>query len=132
VGKFERNTVSLCETFYIFKPELMRVHLLKEQSIEDYITINNQCRIPFKQWQFRVKSADWAMPSDILQTFNDADLLGKGSRKIVFNIGGNKYRMVCQYNFGRKKVHLYINWIGTHNEYTRLCSTGDQYKIDNF
>ena len=110
----------------------MRVHLLKKQSIEDYIAINNQSRIPLKQWLSKVKRADWEKPSDMILTFNDADLLGKSSKRIVFNIGGNKYRMVCQYYFGRKKVHLFISWIGTHNEYTKLCSAGFQYMINKY
>ncbi|MEN8202956.1 MAG: type II toxin-antitoxin system HigB family toxin [Bacteroidota bacterium] len=110
----------------------MRVHLLKKQSIEEYIAINNQSRIALIRWLSQIKSADWEKPSDMILTFSDADLLGRRSKRIVFNIGGNKYRMVCQYNFGRKEVHLFINWIGAHNEYTRLCSRGDQYKIDNY
>ena len=70
----------------IFKSYLMRVHLLKKQSIEDYIAINNQSRIPLKQWLSKVKRADWEKPSDMILTFNDADLLGKSSKRIVFNI----------------------------------------------
>jgi mRNA interferase HigB len=124
--------VSLCETYCIFKSELMKVRLLTKQSIEDYIVANNQSRSPMNQWLFRLKGADWSKPSDIILTFNDADLLGKGSKRIVFNIGGNKYRMVCKYQFGRKKVHLYIKWIGTHNEYSRLCSAENQYTINNY
>jgi len=108
----------------------MRVRLLKKQSIQDYIAINSQSRTPFLHWLSKVKSVDWERPSDMIKTFNDADLLGKSSKRIVFNIGGNKYRMICKYYFGRKKVHIYINWIGTHNEYTRLCSDGSQYKIN--
>jgi mRNA interferase HigB len=110
----------------------MRVRILKKQSIEDYIAINHQSEIAFKQWLYQVKRADWGKPSDILLSFSNADLLGKSSKRIVFNIGGNKYRMICQYYFGRKKVHVFINWIGTHNEYTRLCSAGLQYKINNY
>ncbi|WP_394367549.1 type II toxin-antitoxin system HigB family toxin [Mangrovibacterium lignilyticum] len=34
----------------------------------------------------------------------------KGSNRVVFNIGGNKYRVICQYYFGRQKVHLFIKW----------------------
>ncbi|RYF91432.1 MAG: type II toxin-antitoxin system HigB family toxin, partial [Chitinophagaceae bacterium] len=55
--------------------------------------------------------------------------LGNGSGRVVFDIGGNKYRMICKYAFGDKQVHLFICWIGTHAAYTQLCKKGQQYNI---
>jgi mRNA interferase HigB len=77
-----------------------------------------------------LKQVDWNEPKDIVSTYHKADILGKGSNRIVFNIGGNKYRMICKYHFGLKKVHLFIKWIGTHAEYTKLCNEQKQYKIN--
>jgi mRNA interferase HigB len=37
--------------------------------------------------------------------------------------------MICKYNFGETKVHLFIKWIGTHADYTKLCKEGEQYFI---
>jgi len=73
---------------------------------------------------------DWNEPKDIISTFNSADLLGKNSDRVVFNIGGNNYRLICKYHFGNMKVHLFIKWIGTHAEYTKLCNDGKQFDID--
>lgn len=64
-----------------------------------------------------------------MKTFGAADLLGNGSDRVVFNIAGNNYRMICKYHFGVSKVHLYVKWIGTHTEYTELCNDNDQYVI---
>jgi len=61
-----------------------------------------------------------------------ADLLGKGSNRVVFDIGGNNYRMICKYWFGRTKAHLYIKWLGTHAEYDALCSENKQYSAENY
>lgn len=79
-----------------------------------------------------MKHADWEEPDDIKATFRSADLLGNGSNRIVFNIRGNSYRMICKYHFGITKVHLYIKWIGTHAEYTKLCDKNEQYIVDAF
>ena len=76
--------------------------------------------------------ADWDNPKDIIATFNSADILGKGSDRVVFNIGGNKYRIICKYFFGEQKVHLFIKWIGTHADYTKLCKKGEQFLIDDY
>jgi len=77
-----------------------------------------------------LKKSDWVLPNDIIDTFGSADLLGNGSNRVVFDIGGNNYRMICKYHFGASKVHLFINWIGTHAEYTQLCDRKEQYTIN--
>ena len=75
---------------------------------------------------------DWAQPGDIPKTFGSADLLGNGSDRVVFDIAGNNYRMICKYHFGVTSVHLYIKWIGTHAEYTKLCDDNKQYTVNNY
>ena len=71
-------------------------------------------------------------PLDILETFGAGDLLGRGSNRVVFDIGGNNYRMICKYAFGERQVHLFICWIGTHAEYDKLCAGREQYTITNY
>ncbi|MEQ8520493.1 MAG: type II toxin-antitoxin system HigB family toxin [Cytophagales bacterium] len=110
----------------------MKVRLIKKQSIENYIETNNQSLAGFESWFNIMKNADWINPLDIIKSFNSADILGNGTNRVVFNIGGNKYRMICEYFFGFKKVHLYVTWIGTHAEYTELCRQGRQYKINDY
>lgn len=108
----------------------MKIHLIKKQTIEKYVNTNVQSKTAFTKWLSIVKWADWKEPNDIISTFNSADILGEGSNRVVFNIGGNKYRMICGYHFGKEKVHLFIKWIGTHSEYTKLCDEGKQYNIN--
>ena len=110
----------------------MRVHLIKKQSIEDYVQKNARSRASFEIWLSIIKRVDWKEPNEIILTFNSSDILGKGSDRVVFNIGGNNYRMICKYHFGETKVHLFIKWIGTHAEYTKLCNDGKQYEINIF
>lgn len=105
----------------------MKVHLIKRQSIEGYVSKNGQSKVAFEIWLSIIKRAEWNKPQDIITTFNGADILGNSSQKVVFNIGGNKYRMICKYYFGKAKVHLFVNWIGTHAAYTKLCNDGKQY-----
>lgn len=107
----------------------MKAHLIKKQAIEDYVKKNAQSRASFKIWLSILKRIVWNEPNDILATFNSADILGNGSERVVFNIGGNKYRMICRYHFGTIKVHLFIKWIGTHAEYTKLCNERKQYEV---
>jgi mRNA interferase HigB len=108
----------------------MRVHLIKKQSIEDYVSENAQSRVAFVNWLSIIKRVEWDKPHDMITTFNSADILGNGSERVVFNVGGNKYRMICKYYFGETKVHLFVNWIGTHAAYTKLCNEGKQYTVN--
>lgn len=110
----------------------MKVHLIKVQSIERFALTNVQSKKSFETWLSIVKRADWNTPQDIVKTFNSADILGKSSNRVVFNISGNKYRIICQYYFGKQKVHLFVKWIGTHDLYTKLCDNAEQYSADSF
>jgi mRNA interferase HigB len=86
----------------------------------------------FTGWLAKVKFADWNNPEDIQHTFPSTDLLGKGSGRAVFDICGNRYRMICKYAFGDRRVHLFICWIGTHAEYDKLCRNNEQYIVSNY
>jgi mRNA interferase HigB len=67
----------------------MRVHLIKKQTIEDYIVGHAPGKNSFEIWLTGIKYTDWEKPEDIRQTFGSADLLGNRSNRAVFNIGGN-------------------------------------------
>lgn len=108
----------------------MQVHLIKKQTLEDYAQSNDRSRSSFVIWLNTIKLADWNKASDIQDTFGSADLLGNGTSGVVFNIGGNNYRVICKYGFGKKKVHLFVCWIGTHAEYSKLCKDEKQYSVN--
>ena len=108
----------------------MQVHLIKRASIEQFCIQNAQSRISFEAWLTKLKFANWQLPIHMQMTFPKTDLLGNGSNRAVFDIGGNKYRMIVQYVFGTKQVHLFICWIGTHAAYDKLCKLGEQYSVN--
>ena len=108
----------------------MKVRLIKRKSIEDFVLQNARSRGSFRLWLTILKHVDWIEPGYIADSFGSADLLGNGSDRVVFDIAGNHYRVICKYHFGRTKVHLYIKWIGTHAEYSKLCRDNKQYTIN--
>jgi len=108
----------------------MKIRLVRINTIETYALNHARSRSSFGLWLKLLQKSDWAVPADILATFGSADLLGKGSNRVVFDIGGNNYRMICTCHFGATKVHLFIKWIGTHAEYTQLCNSNEQYTIN--
>jgi len=107
----------------------MKVHLIKEKSIRQFIEKHARSKSSFEEWLSKVFEADWESPKDIKQTFGSADLLGKSSSRVIFDIAGNEYRMICKYAFGNRNIRLYVCWIGTHAEYTKLCDDAKQFTI---
>ena len=86
----------------------MKVHLIKIQSLLHYTQNNCQSKTSINNWLNVLKYVNWERPSDIINTFNTADILGKNTNRVVFNIGGNKYRLICKYVFGNKRIHLFV------------------------
>jgi mRNA interferase HigB len=68
----------------------------------------------------------------MIATFGSADLLGNRSSRVVFDIAGNTYRMICKYAFSVKQVHLFVCWIGTHADYDKLCMLNEQYTVSDY
>lgn len=69
-----------------------------------------------KAWYQEVKSQTWKNPADIKRNYITASIL-KNDR-VVFNIKGNRFRLIVKVNFKHKLV--YIRFIGTHSEYDKI------------
>jgi len=67
-------------------------------------------------WFRQVKQADWAKPADLKRDIRSASILRDG--RAVFNIAGNKYRIVVWINYPYRVV--YIRFIGTHRQYDAI------------
>jgi mRNA interferase HigB len=67
-------------------------------------------------WFHEAEAAQWANPAEVKEQYGNASIL-KGSR-VVFNICGNKYRLIVRINYAYTVV--YIRFAGTHREYDRV------------
>ncbi|MDL2286006.1 type II toxin-antitoxin system HigB family toxin [Desulfococcaceae bacterium OttesenSCG-928-F15] len=71
---------------------------------------------PLLAWYRFALNADWASPADIKSDLRNASILQDG--RIIFNIAGNKYRLVVWINYPYRVV--YIRFIGTHAQYDAI------------
>lgn len=69
-----------------------------------------------KSWFKIATEADWKKPSDIKEQFRSASFVG--NNRVIFNIAGNKYRLVVAINYHYRVV--YIRFIGTHAQYDKI------------
>ena len=67
-------------------------------------------------WYRHVKAADWTSPASIKRDMRTASILKDG--RAVFNLAGNKYRIVVWINYPYWIV--YIRFVGTHRQYDAI------------
>lgn len=70
-------------------------------------------------WYSLVRDVNWAAPGDVHRMFNSADYVGND--RFVFNIRGNRYRLVAMIFFDIRTV--FIRFLGTHAEYDKVDVT---------
>ena len=76
-----------------------------------------QAEGPLRAWHAVVSKADWRGPQDVKRAFG-ANVDFVRDNRIVFDIGGNKYRVVVHAAYRFKRV--LVKFVGTHKEYDRI------------
>jgi mRNA interferase HigB len=71
---------------------------------------------PLKSWYAEAKSATWKSPADIKAVYPAASIVA--DNRVIFNIGGNKHRLVVHVNYGLGII--LIKFIGSHREYDAI------------
>lgn len=71
---------------------------------------------PLKAWFREASNADWSSPAAIRAAFGKASIVA--NNRVVFNIAGNKYRLVVRVNYPYRVI--YERFIGTHAQYDRV------------
>lgn len=71
---------------------------------------------PLRAWYHDARRADWPTPAAVKRVYANASVVGEN--RVVFNIGGNKYRLVAAMNYPFRIC--YIRFVGTHQAYDRV------------
>lgn len=89
------------------------MRIISIKTLKDYWQKEPAAEGELRAWHAEAKNADWKTPSDIKAKYKHASILKAG--RVVFNICGNKYRLVVKINYDF--AIIYIRFIGTHKEY---------------
>src|SRR5688572_12581759 len=73
-------------------------------------------KVEVDAWFHEVEAAQWKTPVEVKEKYGTASIL-KGGR-VVFNVCGNKYRLVVKINYSHSIV--FVRFAGTHREYDQI------------
>lgn len=90
----------------VFAKKILRAYWEKHNDSEEQL----------KTWYKEASKSKWATPADIKSEYAKASILKNG--RVVFNICGNKYRLIVDINY--KRQWSFIRFIGTHNDYDNV------------
>jgi mRNA interferase HigB len=90
------------------------VEIVNESELHSFARKHSNARKPLSNWIDVTKAAGWKSFADMRETFRSADYV---KEHVVFDIGGNNYRLVSSIDYGAQRV--YILEMMTHAEYDR-------------
>ncbi|MEY3667709.1 MAG: hypothetical protein RL572_1249 [Pseudomonadota bacterium] len=88
------------------------MHIISRKIVKEFARVHPEAAGPLNAWHRIVESTSFQSFADLRHTFNSID---KVEGFFVFNLGGNKFRLVAAIHFNRQK--LYIRAILTHEQY---------------
>lgn len=92
------------------------MRLISRSTLREFWTRYADSEQPLKAWAAEVERANWLNTAEIKARYPSASIVD--SERIVFNIGGNKYRLIVKVWFAGQTV--FVKFVGTHAEYDRI------------
>lgn len=77
---------------------------------------NEESRVPLERWYEITENAQWHNYAELKQDFPSVDYVG--NQHYVFNISGNKYRLVVVIKF--IMGYVFVRWVGRHGDYEKI------------
>ena len=90
------------------------MHVISRKALRLFWERHPESQSPLSRWFTIMQATNFRSVDELRATFPSADIVGD---LIVFNIGGNKYRLIASVHFNRGKV--YVRHVLTHREYDR-------------
>ena len=90
------------------------MHIISRKRLNDFAALHPDAKSALAHWYQVVKKQRFESFVELRQIFPQADQVGKLT---VFNIGGNKVRLIAAVHYNSKKI--YIRSVLTHEEYNR-------------
>ena len=90
------------------------MRIIKRGALVEFWEMHADARPSLESWYRVVRKAAWKSPAELKAVYANADFVG---RRTIFNISGNKYRLIARVNYESQRV--FVLYILTHPEYDR-------------
>ena len=95
------------------------MRIISRKALREFWGKHTDARKALEAWYADTKQANWKNPSDIKNVYQNVSFVA--SNRVVFNIKGNRYRLVVVVVY--KHDIVYIRFVGTHSEYDKIDVT---------
>lgn len=92
------------------------MHIYSKKVLREFWEKRHDAQQQLKTWHKETANASWENPNQIKAEYAKASILKNG--RVVFNICGNKYRLIVDINYQRQ--WCFVRFIGTHSEYDKI------------
>lgn len=92
------------------------MRVIAKKILREFWENHSDCEVQLKSWFQEALKADWKNPNEIKLEYPSLSVLA--GNRFVFNIKGNKYRLIVKINFDYQMI--WIRFIGTHSEYDKI------------
>ncbi len=92
------------------------MRIIARKALREFWTLHRSAERPLQTWYATARAASWTGPAAIRAAIGSTDFVAVN--RVIFDIGGNKYRLVVKINYPRQIV--FIRFVGTHGEYDRI------------
>ena len=92
------------------------MRIISRQRLVEFWELHPDAEQPLRAWYAEAKKASWKSPGEIKAIYPSVSILP--NNRIIFNIKGNKYRLVVIVEYTQGK--MFIRFVGTHAEYDRI------------
>jgi mRNA interferase HigB len=102
------------------------MRIIKEKTLFDYCRQSKykQAEASVRALVYELRFSSWNNAYELKSTFGNASIIG--SKRVVFNIKGNEYRLIVDIEY--KLQIVFVVWFGTHAEYDKIDVKGISYE----
>lgn len=98
------------------------MRVISRSRLVEFWEAHPDAEAPLRAWFSIIRSTRFENPHQLRQTFGSVDFLG--GHTTVFDVGGNKYRLVVDMRYDLGAGRVYVRHVLTHAEYDRLSRAG--------
>ena len=92
------------------------MHVISRKTLQDFWERVPDSEVALRAWFHEAEGASWQNSAELKSKYGSASIVS--SERVVFNICGNKYRLVVRVNYTSGAV--LIRFVGTHREYDKI------------